>query len=71
MADKFLVVRVYNHSNGTSSEIPTLYSKADGWTEETAVANEKKVAEMYGDTCEIEVREYAKLTNESYMWEDA
>lgn len=71
MTNKFLVVRVYNHSNGTSSEIPTFYSKADGWTEESALANEKKVAEMYGDTCEIEVREYAKLTNESYMWADA
>lgn len=56
MANKFLVVRVYNHSNGTSSEIPTLYSKADGWAKESAIANEKKVAEMYGDTCEIEVR---------------
>ncbi|QAX92085.1 hypothetical protein vBSsoS008_078 [Shigella phage vB_SsoS_008] len=70
-ANKFLVVRVYSHSNGTSSEIPTLYSKTDGWTEETAVANEKRSAEMYGAESEIEVYEYAALTNESNMWEDA
>ncbi|ATN94080.1 hypothetical protein HOS16_gp02 [Shigella phage vB_SflS-ISF001] len=70
MSNIFLVVRVYIHYNGTSSEIPTLYSKADGWTEVSAVAIEKKIAEMYGDTCEFEVREYGKLTNESYRWAD-
>ncbi|UGO52367.1 hypothetical protein PHUNDERSTRUCK_40 [Escherichia phage vB_EcoD_Phunderstruck] len=74
MSSKFLVVRVYNHDNGSSAEIPTIYDRGFGWSEQSAVENERKIAEMYGDTCSIEVRQYDesnKPTNETHMWPDA
>jgi hypothetical protein len=74
MSSKFLVVRVYNHDNGSSAEIPTIYDRDFGWSEQSAVENERKIAELYGDTCSIEVRRYDepnKPTNETHMWPDA
>ncbi|ECV1124599.1 hypothetical protein EEK79_26090 [Salmonella enterica subsp. enterica serovar 4,12:i:-] len=74
MSSKFLVVRVYNHDNGSSAEIPTIYDMDFGLSEQSAVENERKIAEMYGDTCSIEVRQYDesnKPTNETHMWPDA
>ena len=74
MSSKFLVVRVYNHDNGSSAEIPTIYDRDFGWSEQSAVENERNIAEMYGDTCSIEVRQYDesnKQTNETHMWPDA
>lgn len=74
MSSKFLVVRVYNHDNGSSAEIPTIYDRDFGCSEQSAVENERKIAEMYGDTCSIEVRQYDesnKPTNETHMWPDA
>ena len=58
MSSKLLVVRVYNHDNGSSAEIPTIYDRDFGWSEQSAVENERKIAELYGDTCSIEVRQY-------------
>lgn len=68
MSNKILVVRVYE-----KAEIPTVYDKDYGWTEESALENERKIAELYGDTCEFEVRPYegSKPTNESHEWPDA
>lgn len=74
MSSKFLVVRVYNHDNGSSAEIPTIYDRDFGWSEQSAVENERKIAELYGDTCSIEVMQYDesnKTTNETHMWPDA
>ena len=74
MSSKFLVVRVYNHDNGSSAEIPTIYDRDFGWSEQSAVENERKIAELYGDTCSIEVRQYDesnKPTNETHMRPDA
>lgn len=74
MSSKFLVVRVYNHDNGSSAEIPKIYDRDFGWSEQSAVENERKIAELYGDTCSIEVRQYEeskKPTNETHMWPDA
>ena len=74
MSSKFLVVRVYNNDNGSSAESPTIYDRDFGWSEQSAVENERKIAELYGDTCSIEVRQYDesnKPTNETHMWPDA